>query len=260
MEVSSQLEAVYDLAPVLNSIVQEFEGLVKQLWAFALHNPQAQFHQIEERARQLSKECFASALQSAVQLHRGSIEEGWLLGDNHCECGSGGIVRYKGSQKRTLQTWVGAVTVERGYFYCKGCGTGRYPLDEGLGMQKGEHFSDGVQQGVCLLGVQMPFDRASEAMQVLSGISVSPREVERITEERGLLLESNLHKEEELLLSNQPDQQDHPNSTTTDTPGTGVWAVTLDAGKVRYQDGWHDAKAGLEWCSGQSRCSMNKGS
>ena len=44
MEVSSQLEAVYDLAPVLNSIVQEFEGLVKQLWAFALHNPQAQFH------------------------------------------------------------------------------------------------------------------------------------------------------------------------------------------------------------------------
>ncbi len=52
---------------------------------------------------------------------------------------------------------VPAVPLERGYFYCGGCGTGRYPLDEVLGIPGGipgrEHFSDGVQQGVCLLGV-----------------------------------------------------------------------------------------------------------
>ncbi len=36
MEASSQFEAVCDLSPMLQSIVQEFEGLVKQLWGFAI--------------------------------------------------------------------------------------------------------------------------------------------------------------------------------------------------------------------------------
>src|SRR6059058_655941 len=114
MEVSNQLEAVCDLAPMLQSIVQEFEGRVKQLWRFSQHNPQADFAQLEEQARLLSAQCFASALQAAAQLHRHGIEEGWLLGQQRCECGRS--TRYKGRQKRTLTTWVGAVTLERGYF------------------------------------------------------------------------------------------------------------------------------------------------
>jgi hypothetical protein len=71
--------------------------------------------------------------------------------------------------------------LERGYFYCRGCGTGRYPLDEALGIRAREHLSDGVQQGVCLLGVQMPFERAAHALEELTGIPVSPKEVERVT-------------------------------------------------------------------------------
>jgi Uncharacterised protein family (UPF0236) len=235
MEASSQLEAVCDLSPMLNSIVQEFEGLVKQLWVFARCKPQADFSYLEEQARQLSRECFASALQTAAHLHRHSIEEGWLLGSNCCKCGR--TPRYKGRQKRTLQTWVGSVTLERGYFHCAGCGSGRYPLDEALGIPGREQFSDGVQQGVCLLGVQMPFEGASEAMQMLSGISVSPRETERMTEQRGLALEEGLQVQSESQLLTTP--------TQTGSDSDGVWAVTLDAGKVRYEDGWHDAKAGV---------------
>jgi hypothetical protein len=237
MGTSSELEAVCDLAPVLNSIVQEFEGLVKQLWHFARRNPQADFSQLEEQARHLSRECFASALQTAIGLHRQQVEQGWHLGNNCCECGR--IPRYKGKQWRTLQTWVGSVRLERSYFHCGGCGTGRYPLDETLSIPRREHFSDGVQQGVCLLGAQMPFERAAEAMEALSGISVSPREIERMTEERGLALEERLQTEDQQVLRMIP-----PHSVSG--PNTqGVWAVTLDAGKVRYTDGWHDAKAGV---------------
>ena len=108
MEVSNQLEAVCDLSPMLNSIVQEFEALVKQLWLFAQRTPQVDFSQLEEQARQLSRECFALALQTAAQLHRQQVEEEWLLGQRCCECGQ--TLRYKGRQKRTLQTWVGQVT------------------------------------------------------------------------------------------------------------------------------------------------------
>jgi hypothetical protein len=234
MEVSNQLEAVCDLAPMLQSIVQEFEGLVKQLWGFAQRNPQADFSQLEGQARHLSRECFTSALQTAAQLHRQQVEEEWLLGNNCCDCGR--TPRYKGRQKRTLQTWVGQVTLERGYFYCRGCGTGRYPLDEALDIPPREQLSDGIQQGVCVLGVQLPFERASHTMEVLTGISISPREAERITEERGLVLEENLQAEDQLLLKGE---------VGSGSGSDGVWAATLDAGKVRYDDGWHDAKAGV---------------
>jgi hypothetical protein len=40
-------------ASLLACIVQEFEGLVKQLWVYAQLNPDAGFSGLEEQARQL---------------------------------------------------------------------------------------------------------------------------------------------------------------------------------------------------------------
>ncbi|MBF6614776.1 MAG: ISKra4 family transposase [Chloroflexi bacterium] len=192
------MEGQDQTASLLASIVQEFEGLVKQLWVYAQRNPDADFSSLEQRAQQLRSECFASALEAAAELHRTRVEEEWLLGKVDCECGQ--RPQYKGKQRRTIQTWVGSVTLERGYFYCKECRTGRYPLDEALGIPAGEHFSEGVQQGVCLVGVQMPFEGASHVLQVLSGICVSSRETERMTEQRGLALERELQAQDQHLL------------------------------------------------------------
>lgn len=241
---SSTLVVVSDhrdqTAQLLECILKEFEELVKHLWIYAQHNPDAPLSTLEERARQLRSECFASALEAAAQLHRTQIEEEWLLGHKQCACGQ--TPQYKGKQKRTVQTWVGVVTLERSYFYCKRCRTGRYPLDEVLGIQQGEHFSDGVQKGVCLLGVQMPFEQVSHALEVLAETPVSPREAERITEQRGLALEENLRAQsQEWLLPTMTHKISSPSSSGV----SGTWAVTLDAGKVRYTDGWHDAKAGV---------------
>ena len=69
------LEDQEQTAQLLACIVKEFEGLVKQLWVYAQRNPHAGFTALEERARQLRSECFASALQSAAQLHRTHIDE-----------------------------------------------------------------------------------------------------------------------------------------------------------------------------------------
>ncbi len=60
-----------------------------------------------------------------------------------------------------------------------------------------------------------------------------------MTEQRGLALEESLQAESQQLLLRVTDEI-KPHSSSE-----GVWAVTLDAGKVRYEDGWHDAKAGV---------------
>jgi hypothetical protein len=243
MQTSNQYQELDCLTPVLTPIVKQFEALVKRLWHFSQSNPQADFAQLEQCARELSKECLVGALQAAIQARRGQVEQRWLLGQQHCECG--GVAQYKGSQRRTLQSWVGSVTLERGYFHCSRCATGRYPLDEALHVEPRGHYSDGVQQGVCLLGAQMPFERAAHALETLTDIAVSPREVERITEERGLVLEQNLTEEgQQYLLLMQPQvTSDLDKADLGDL--AGVWALALDAGKVRYQDGWHDVKAGV---------------
>lgn len=85
----------------------------------------------------------------------------------------------------------------------------------------------------------MPFERASYTLEMLTGISVSAKGVERVTEERGLALERSLAQQRPQLLEG---------FITTSAPSgssRGVWAVALDAARVRYDDGWHDAKAGV---------------
>ena len=52
-----------------------------------------------------------------------------------------------------------------------------------------------------MLGVQLPFERAAHTFEVLTGIGTSAREVERVTEERGLALDSQLAQERGQLLS-----------------------------------------------------------
>lgn len=247
MQTSTQHQELTSLTPALDFIVKQFEASVKRFWHSSQANPQAQFAQLEEEARQLSRHCFASALQVVTQARRQQVEDEWLLDRRSCECGA--APQYKGSQRRTLQTWVGTITWERGYFHCRRCGTGRYPLDEALCIQARTQYSDGVQQGACLLGVQMPFERASHALEALTGINISPKEAERITEARGLVLEQSLREEGQQLLMGLDERGESENASPS-TPGSGgagacMWAVALDAGKVRYEDGWHDTKAGV---------------
>ena len=61
---------------------------------------------------------------------------------------------------------------------------GPLPLGEGLGIGPGQS-SDGLQKGLCRLGAELSFGAAAETFTALTGVPVSPREAERLTEGRG---------------------------------------------------------------------------
>jgi hypothetical protein len=111
-------------------------------------------------------------------------------------------------------------------------------LDEAWGIAAGE-FSDGVQAGISRLGVALPFEPAAETLLASAWADVSGREGERLTEERGAALEAQLAREREKILEGQAEAA--PNQAPAKP---GVWSVALDAAKVRFDDGWHDVKAG----------------
>jgi hypothetical protein len=219
-------------ALLLRDSVAEFERRVNALLDYEETCPQATLGELEAEARGLSRDCFAPVLEALLGWRSQEVEA-----YPGCECGD--VPLYKGQQQRSQETFVGRITWQRGYYYCETCRRGRYPLDEALGIGPGQ-FSEGLQEGLCRLGAALPFVPAAETFTALTGVSISPREGERLTEGRGGTLAAQQTRVQTQALAGLEGTP----STATPT-GAGVWAVALDAAKVRFDDGWHDVKAGV---------------
>jgi len=220
-------------ALLLRSMVGEFERRVNEFLGYADAHPAADFAELEAEARRLSRDVFAPALAAAVQERRAAAEAA-----PRCACG--GAPADKGEQPRRQETYVGPITWRRRYYHCAACGRGAYPLDEALGIAPGA-FSEGLHGGIARLGAALPFAPAAEAFTALTGVPVSGREVGRLTEARGAALEAHQAAGRARLLAGEP-----PPAAPGEPPGgPGVWAAALDAAKVRFADGWHEAKAGV---------------
>ena len=135
-------------ALLLRHSVAEFERRVNAILDYAETHPQAALAELEAEARRLSRDCFAPVPEGLLRWR--SQELGGFP-----RCGCGQEARYKGRQQRSRETLAGRITWQRGYHYCETCRSGRYPLDEALGIGPGQ-FSDGLQRGLCRLGAVLP--------------------------------------------------------------------------------------------------------
>src|SRR5215831_12317447 len=81
---------------------------------------------------------------------------------------------------RTVETLIGAIEVQRPYFYCQHCHRGCYPLDEVLGLRAGRIQLD-VQQAAAALVTEVPYDTASALFGRLSGLAVSSERMHTLT-------------------------------------------------------------------------------
>src|SRR5262245_15448524 len=81
---------------------------------------------------------------------------------------------------RCVETLVGAIELERPYFYCPVCRTGTSPLDEVLGLRAGRWQRD-VQQAAVDLATEVPYETASTLFGRLSGIPVSSERMHTFT-------------------------------------------------------------------------------
>ena len=211
-------------------IMADLERRVNNVMRYSRSHPEASISELEEKARQVSEGCFASVLEALIEERRQEAEEA-----PRCTCGR--LMSYKGDHVRHQETYVGRITWRRGYYYCPACRKGRYPLDDALEIGSGQ-FSDAVQAGVSWVAAKEPFEPAAKTFTYLTRISIADREVERVSEGRGAVLEAHQALEREKLLSGQGTAVSRPR----DRPG--VWAVALDAARGRFEDGWHDIHAG----------------
>jgi len=120
----------------------------------------------------------AAALSQLLQFPAPSEERRRVA----CSCGQ--QAHYHQLRSKSLLTVVGPVKVSRPYYWCPDCHTGQFPVDVELDIAHKE-CSPGVERMQAIVGLETPFAHGREELQVLAGLEVTAKAVERAAEALG---------------------------------------------------------------------------
>ncbi len=105
---------------------------------------------------------------------------------------------------KTVLTVVGEADSLRPYFLCDHCHRGQFPIDVQLDVENTE-FSPGVRRMLAMVGQQAAFEQGRQQMELLAGLSVTTKAVERTAEAIGADIETRQQRElEQALQLNLP--------------------------------------------------------
>ncbi len=100
-------------------------------------------------------------------------------------CCCGGKARFKDIRSKSILTVLGRAEMLRAYYWCARCREGQFAADAALDMEETE-FSPGVRRMLALVGSECSsFERGREQMDLLAGLEVTAKAVERVTESIG---------------------------------------------------------------------------
>jgi hypothetical protein len=99
-------------------------------------------------------------------------------------CACGHAAHYRGLRSKPLLTAVGLAEVSRPYYLCPHCHRGQFPADVELDIQDTE-FSPGVRRMQALVGQEVPFEHGRQQLELLAGLEVNAKSVERTAESVG---------------------------------------------------------------------------
>ena len=99
-----------------------------------------------------------------------------------CPCGQ--TARYRDLRSRHILTVLGEVEICRPYFLCPVCGKGQFPFDAELDVED-KQLSPGVRRMLALVGAEAPFAHGRQQMELLAGLELTTKAVERTAESIG---------------------------------------------------------------------------
>ena len=99
-----------------------------------------------------------------------------------CSCGS--EAHYHDERSKQLLTAVGPVEYERSYYVCPRCQQGQSPRDRELDVE-GTQYSPSLRRMMAVLGSESSFDRGREQLELLAGLKVTTKAIERQAEAIG---------------------------------------------------------------------------
>jgi hypothetical protein len=159
-------------------VAREVNQLLCRVFAQRRKDGRTDLEAIESALRTALHQAGAAALSELLQFEAPAADQHQLP----CRCGH--HAQYQEIRSKSILTIVGPVRLARPYYLCSQCHVGQFPVDAELDIENTE-FSPGVRRMHALVGQQAPFDHGREQMQLLAGLQVTSKSVERIAEAIG---------------------------------------------------------------------------
>ncbi len=136
----------------------------------------------------LDLEAVEMATRAAMHRAGAAVLEELLAAPDECPrqvpCGCGRGAPYRGRRRKQLLTVLGRVETERPYYVCPACHRGQSPRDQELDVE-GTEYSPGVRRMMAVVGSETSFALGREQLQLLAGLEVTTKAVERQAEALG---------------------------------------------------------------------------
>lgn len=155
----------------------------------------------------------------------------------HC----GGQSSYVRRREGTSITLQGRVRYCRNYYVCDDCHCGFYPLDQQLGINRGQ-MSDEVVQLAALFGIDDAFGTGHDLLKRSALLELSPNSIRKASHIVG---EKVIAHEAELINQSYELEAQKHRQQSEDSPQRLYGS--MDGFNVLFEDGWHEMKAGVWW-------------
>jgi hypothetical protein len=176
----------------IQRILREMEKQLRE----QLPEPDQTLEQIEQEVVEIGRQ-----LRQIIE--RETLD---ALGSGHvgsqAPCACGQRARFVTMNRRTLVTVNGERTLRRAYYHCGSCRKGFCPLDQGLQLGQGEH-SVGVRALAARFTSYVSQRQAAVEMELVTGIRLSPRSMQREAVAVGSALAAAWAAREQRLLARQ---------------------------------------------------------
>jgi hypothetical protein len=159
-------------------VAREVNQLLCRVFAQRRKDGRTDLEAVESALRAALHQAGAAALTELLRFEAPAAEQRQL------PCGCGHHAQYREIRCKPILTIVGPVRISRPYYLCSRCHAGQFPVDVELDLENTE-FSPGVRRMQALVGQETPFDRGREQLQLLAGLEVTTKSVERTAETIG---------------------------------------------------------------------------
>jgi hypothetical protein len=159
-------------------MAREISQLLGRVFAQRRNHGRTDLEAIESALRASLHQAGAAALNELLQYEAPEPDQRELP----CPCGH--HAQYQGLRTKPVLSVLGRAQISRPYYLCSRCHAGQFPADVELDVEDTE-ISPGVRRMLAVVGATAPFDHGRQQMELLAGLEVTTKAVERTAEAIG---------------------------------------------------------------------------
>jgi hypothetical protein len=159
-------------------MAREISQLLGRVFAQRRNHGRTDLEAIESALRASLHQAGAAALSELLQYEAPEPDQRELP----CPCGH--HAQYQGLRTKPVLSVLGRAQISRPYYLCSRCHAGQFPADVELDVEDTE-ISPGVRRMLAVVGATAPFDHGRQQMELLAGLEVTTKAVERTAEAIG---------------------------------------------------------------------------